>query len=121
MLQQIHDLGVRTALDDFGTGHSSLVRLKEFPLSTLKIDGSFVQNVTTDEDAGSIVSGVIALGHALGLTVVAEGVEHERQLSLLRHLGCDLAQGYLFARPLTGEDATTLLAEHRRLGHGFAA
>jgi len=121
MLKQINDLGVRTALDDFGTGHSSLVRLKEFPLSTLKIDGSFVQNVTTDEDSGSIVSGVIALGHALGLRVVAEGVEHERQLSLLRHLGCDLAQGYLFARPLTSEAATDLLNEHRRLGQGFAA
>jgi diguanylate cyclase (GGDEF)-like protein/PAS domain S-box-containing protein len=121
MLKQINDLGVRTALDDFGTGHSSLVRLKEFPLDTLKIDGSFVQNVTTDEDAGSIVSGVIALGHALGLTVVAEGVEHERQLSLLRALGCDLAQGYLFARPLTAAAATTLLSEHRRLGYGFAA
>lgn len=121
MLRQIRELGVRTALDDFGTGHSSLVRLKEFPLSTLKIDGSFVQSVTTDEDSGSIVSGVIALGHALGLTVVAEGVEHERQLSLLRHLGCDLAQGYLFARPLTEEAATSLLADQRRLGHGFAA
>ncbi len=121
ILKQINDLGVRTALDDFGTGHSSLVRLKEFPLNTLKIDGSFVHNVTTDEDAGSIVSGVIALGHALGLRVVAEGVEHERQLSLLRHLGCDLAQGYLFARPLTADAATTLLSEHRRLGQGFAA
>jgi len=121
ILRQINDLGVRTALDDFGTGHSSLVRLKEFPLNTLKIDGSFVQNVTTDDDAGSIVSGVIALGHALGMTVVAEGVENERQLSLLRHLGCDLAQGYLFARPLTAADATTLLGEHRRLGQGYAA
>ena len=121
MLKRIRELGVRTALDDFGTGHSSLVRLKEFPLSTLKIDGSFVQNVTTDDDSGAIVSGVIALGHALGLTVVAEGVEHERQLSFLRHLGCDLAQGYLFARPLTAEAATALLAEHRRLGQGFAA
>lgn len=121
ILKQIRDLGVRTALDDFGTGHSSLVRLKEFPLNTLKIDGSFVRHVTTDEDAGSIVSGVIALGHALGLRVVAEGVEHERQLSLLRHLGCDLAQGFLFARPLTAEAATLLLSEHRRLGQGFAA
>ena len=121
ILSEIHRLGVRTALDDFGTGHSSLVRLKEFPLNTLKIDRSFVQHVTTDEDSASIVSGVIALGHALGLEVIAEGVEHERQLSLLRHLGCDLAQGYLFARPLTAEAATTLLAEHRRLGQGFAA
>jgi len=121
ILRRLRDLGVRTALDDFGTGHSSLVRLKEFPLSTLKIDGSFVQGVTADEDSGAIVSGVIALGHALGLTVVAEGVEYERQLSLLRHLGCDLAQGFLFAHPLTAEAATDLLNEHRRLGRGFAA
>jgi EAL domain-containing protein (putative c-di-GMP-specific phosphodiesterase class I) len=101
--------------------HSSLVRLKEFPLSTLKIDGSFVQSITTDEDSGAIVSGVIALGHAFGLTVVAEGVEYERQLSLLRHLGRDLAQGFLFAHPLTADAATDLLNEHRRLGRGFAA
>lgn len=83
---------MRTALDDFGTVHSSLVRLKESPLTTLKIDGSFVQNVTTNEDSGAIVSGVIALGHALGLTVGAEGVEQKRQFSLLRHLGYDLAK-----------------------------
>ena len=92
ILKKLRELGVRTALDDFGTVHSSLVRLKESPLTTLKIDGSFVQNVTTNEDSGAIVSGVIALGHALGLTVGAEGVEQKRQFSLLRHLGYDLAK-----------------------------
>ena len=121
VLSELHRIGVRTALDDFGTGHSSLVRLKEFPLTTLKIDGSFVQSVNTDEDSGAIVSGVIALGHALGLTVVAEGVEHKRQLALLRALGCDLVQGYLFARPLTSEDATELLRHGLKLGEDFAA
>ena len=80
-----------------------------------------MQSVNTDEDSGAIVSGVIALGHALGLTVVAEGVEHKRQLALLRALGCDLVQGYLFARPLTSEDATELLRHGLKLGEDFAA
>ena len=121
VLRDLRELGVRTALDDFGTGHSSLIRLKEFPLHTLKVDGSFVEHMTVDDDSAAIVGGVIALGHALGLTVVAEGVEHERQLKLLRSLGCDLAQGVLFARPMPAIDVTELLSEGRLLSYKFAA
>ena len=121
ILRDLHQLGVRTALDDFGTGHSSLVRLKAFPLHTLKIDASFVDHMTFNDESAAIVGGVIALGHALGLTVLAEGVEHERQLKLLRSLGCDVAQGYLFAHPLPADEVTTLLAEQRLLTYRFAA
>ena len=120
-LRELRELGVRTALDDFGTGHSSLVRLKEFPLHSLKIDASFVEHMTLDEDSAAIVGGVIALGHALGLTVIAEGVEHERQLKLLRSLGCDLAQGFLFARPMPATELTELLSRGRLLNYQFAA
>lgn len=109
VLHELHAQGVESVIDDFGTGHSSLSRLKELPVSTLKIDRSFVAGVTENEDDRAIVVAVIALAHALGLEVVAEGVETEAQLETLRTFGCDLLQGYLFAQPLPAEAASALL------------
>ena len=110
-LHELRDLGVSTAVDDFGTGHSSLTRPQEFPVSALKIDKSFVKNVYRDGDGRAIVSGVIALGHALDMTVVAEGVETRAQLDALRALGCDVGQGFLFSRPVPAEACELMLRE----------
>jgi diguanylate cyclase (GGDEF)-like protein/PAS domain S-box-containing protein len=107
-------LGVALHIDDFGTGYSSLSYLDRFPIDAVKIDRSLVSRIGPDGAGGEIVRTVITLAHDLGMTVVAEGVETEAQLRHLRLLGCDFAQGYLLARPLTPVDAATLLAEARR-------
>jgi diguanylate cyclase (GGDEF)-like protein/PAS domain S-box-containing protein len=99
-LAQLHRLGVTVALDDFGTGYASLTHLKQFPVDQLKIDQTFVQGIGVDPDDAAIVRAVINLGHSLGKEIVAEGIETEAQLDFLRLHGCDLGQGYLFARPL---------------------
>ncbi|MEI7593597.1 MAG: EAL domain-containing protein [Actinomycetes bacterium] len=99
MLQALRALGVGLAIDDFGTGHSSLSNLKRFPVDVLKIDRAFVDGLGTDADDSAIVTAIIGLGRALGLTEVAEGVETASQLAELRRLGCGKAQGYMFARP----------------------
>jgi len=99
-LQDLKDLGVRLAVDDFGTGYSSLSYLSRFPLDIIKIDKSFIDNVDTREGA-AIVRAVVDLSHTLGLSIIAEGVEESDQAISLEGLGCEMAQGYLFARPLT--------------------
>lgn len=97
-LRRLRELGVRLALDDFGMGYSNLSRLRELPLDRLKIDGSFVRAL---EGSGTVlVAGIIELGHALGMTVLAEWVETEEQAAMLRELGCEQAQGFLFGRPV---------------------
>ncbi|OIQ79317.1 phytochrome-like protein cph2 [mine drainage metagenome] len=115
LLGRLAALGVRTALDDFGTGYSSLAHLKRLPIGSLKIDQSFVHDLTIDADDAAIARLVIALGHDLGQRVVAEGVETAAQLQFLRRHGCDAMQGFLFSRPLPADDFAELLRSGRRL------
>jgi diguanylate cyclase (GGDEF)-like protein/PAS domain S-box-containing protein len=110
-LRNLKGLGISFAIDDFGMGYSCLYYLKRMPVDSLKIDQTFIAGLGEDPGDEAIVSGVISLGHALGLKVVAEGVETEEQLARLREMGCDLAQGYHFAKPLPSEDAEKLLVE----------
>lgn len=95
--------GIRLSIDDFGTGYSSLSQLHRLPFTELKIDQSFVSNMTDDKEAKAIVKTCIILGHELNMTIVAEGVETEDQLDSLREMGCDIAQGYLLSRPVTAD------------------
>ena len=111
LLHELHRMGVRLAIDDFGTGYSSLSALQQFPISTLKIDQSFVQNATKDHDQATIVALIIDMGHSLKLDVVAEGVESEEQLRFLRALKCDYAQGLLFGRAMAADDFRDLVVD----------
>jgi predicted signal transduction protein with EAL and GGDEF domain len=117
VLQRLHELGVRLSIDDFGTGYSSMVHLRRLPVDELKIDRSFVLGMTTMTQDAVLVRTAIDLGHNLGLTVVAEGVEQLEHVDALRDLGCDVAQGYHFARPMS-EDAVTELLEQAALVSG---
>jgi diguanylate cyclase (GGDEF)-like protein len=101
-LEQLQEMGVGLGIDDFGTGYSSLSYLKRLPVTSLKVDRSFVAGLATDPADREIVTAIIRLGHALGLTTIAEGVEVIEQFELLRELGCDQAQGYLLGRPAAG-------------------
>jgi EAL domain-containing protein (putative c-di-GMP-specific phosphodiesterase class I) len=111
-LRQLRGAGVETAIDDFGTGYSSLAYLQALPVSELKIDKAFVIGMGADGNGkATIVRSTNDLGHNLGLTVVAEGVEDERTLELLARYGCDAAQGYHIARPMSGPDLGRWLTE----------
>jgi EAL domain-containing protein (putative c-di-GMP-specific phosphodiesterase class I) len=109
MLSELRSVGVRLSIDDFGTGYSSLSRLQRLPVDCLKIDRSFICKMDEDRDSQEIVRMIIAMAHALGIKVVAEGTETEMQSSTLRRLGCEMAQGYLFSRPAPAEVITDLL------------
>ena len=114
-LRDLKDLGVALAIDDFGTGFSSLSYLSRFPLDRLKLDQSFVRGLGVDQSAEAIAAAVLTLGHSLGLRVIAEGVETPDQLRILRALGCDEMQGFLFSKPLSLEDFAGCLAAGRCL------
>jgi len=103
MLGELRQLGVQTSIDDFGTGYSSLSYLRRFPVNRLKIDRSFIIDVTTNPEDAAIVRTIITLGHNLGLRVVAEGVETQAQLEFLHHNDCDEVQGYWFSKPVPAE------------------
>jgi diguanylate cyclase (GGDEF)-like protein/PAS domain S-box-containing protein len=116
-IEKLHELklmGIRVAIDDFGTGYSSLNYLKRFPIDTLKIDKSFVADVCKDPHDTAIVRAIITLGHALDLTVIAEGVETQEQLQYLSSLDCDVVQGFLFSKSLSKAAFEELLVEQRR-------
>jgi EAL domain-containing protein (putative c-di-GMP-specific phosphodiesterase class I) len=103
VLAELRGLGVCLAIDDFGTGYSSLAQLQRLTLDTLKIDRSFVTDLGVSKDAEAIVTSIIAMAHAVDLTVVAEGVENVRQLDILRQLACDQAQGFYLGKPVSAK------------------
>jgi diguanylate cyclase (GGDEF)-like protein len=120
ILDRLHDMGEKMSIDDFGTGYSSLAHLQRLPVDEIKIDRSFVTNLTVASDDDVIVRSTIDLAHNLGLSVVAEGVEDENVLEMLAVRDCDAAQGYFFSRPGTADDLTRWLTEspYRTPGRG---
>jgi EAL domain-containing protein (putative c-di-GMP-specific phosphodiesterase class I) len=103
-VERLKRLGVRLSIDDFGTGYSSLSYLKRFDVDKLKVDQSFVRDLTSNPNDAAIVQAIIQMGHSLNLRVIAEGVEDAEVLDRLRTLGCDEVQGYHFAKPMTAEE-----------------
>jgi PAS domain S-box-containing protein len=112
VLAQLKALGVRLSIDDFGTGYSSLSRLRRIPVDTLKIDRAFISNMDRDRENREIVRAIILLAHNLGLKVVAEGTETEEHINLLKEFNCEMAQGYLYSRPIDAEGMSKLLARN---------
>jgi PAS domain S-box-containing protein len=113
VLSELKGLGVRLDIDDFGTGYSSLSRLQGFPVDTLKIDRAFISRIDTDPATHEIVRLIVMLAHGLRLKVVAEGVETQAQVDLLKDIGCELAQGYLYSKPVAAETIELLLRTNR--------
>lgn len=108
-IDELHTMGIKIAIDDFGTGYSSLSYLSEFPATLLKIDKAFIDKLLTGEKSKQYVAGIISLGHIMGFDVISEGVEENEQLDILRNIGCDLIQGFVWGRPLLPEDAEKLI------------
>jgi EAL domain-containing protein (putative c-di-GMP-specific phosphodiesterase class I) len=109
ILNELTDMGIKTSIDDFGTGYSSLGSLKQFPIDTIKIDRSFVKEITLDPNVETIVKAIIAMAHSLHMKVVAEGVETKEQQDFLQSNNCDELQGYLFSPPVPENEFITLL------------
>jgi EAL domain-containing protein (putative c-di-GMP-specific phosphodiesterase class I) len=109
ILRRLREMGVTLAMDDFGTGYSSLSNLKRLPLHTIKIDRSFIDDIAVDDDNREITRTIVNLGHGLRHRVIAEGVETEEQLALVRECGCDEVQGDLLSKPLSAADLDRLL------------
>ena len=112
-LNDLHDLGIELAMDDFGTGYSSLSYLRAYSFNILKIDRSFVNNITKDSANKELVNAIIAMAHALGMKVIAEGVETQEQFDYLKNQECDFAQGYLFSKPIALDDICALLQSQK--------
>ena len=110
MLSKLRGEGVRVWLDDFGTGFSGLSHLRRVPVDGVKIDRSFISDVTRDPDDLALTTAIIAMAHSLGITVVAEGIEDEQQYALLKQRNCDLGQGYWFGRPVAAREFAKLIA-----------
>jgi EAL domain-containing protein (putative c-di-GMP-specific phosphodiesterase class I) len=115
LLTRLRMKGFQLSIDDFGTGFSSMVQLVRLPFSEIKVDRSFVLRSQESKEARSVIKSIVDLGHSLGLTVTAEGVEDLETLNDLNSLGCDLAQGYFIARPMWGEDAVRWTAQRKTL------
>ena len=115
LLKRFRELGVDISIDDFGTGHSSLAYLKQLPITKLKIDQSFVQNLEQSREDRAIARTIIELGRGLGLKVLAEGVETDAQRDFIYSSGCELMQGYLFSKPLNAQEMETLLKNQNQM------
>ncbi|MBU3002026.1 EAL domain-containing protein [Paraglaciecola arctica] len=115
MMQRLRERGIHLALDDFGTGYSSLAYLKRFPINTLKIDKAFIDDIAKSAEDRHMTQAIITIAHNLGLKVVAEGVENENQLSILRRYECEMLQGYLYSKPLNAARFERLLKENHQL------
>jgi diguanylate cyclase (GGDEF)-like protein len=113
IMRELHKEGIRISIDDFGTGYSSLNHLKRFPISTVKVDRSFVRDLTTDPDDAAIVGAIISMAHGMGMRIIAEGVETEQQLEYLRRLRCDEVQGFLFSKALPEDEIEELLKQDK--------
>jgi EAL domain-containing protein (putative c-di-GMP-specific phosphodiesterase class I) len=109
ILHDLKSIGVKLAIDDFGTGYSSMAYLKDFPVDRLKIDKTFVDDLEDAPTKAAILKAIVALGHSLGLKVIAEGVETAYQQAFLHGIGCDELQGYYFSKPLSAEAFEALL------------
>ena len=116
-LLSFRDAGIQVSLDDFGTGYSSLAYLKKFHIDYLKIDKSFVGNLTPDSSDKVLCEAIIVMAHKLGMKVIAEGIETEQQRQLLTESGCDYGQGYLFSKPLPAAAIEQLLLQHHSPAH----
>jgi EAL domain-containing protein (putative c-di-GMP-specific phosphodiesterase class I) len=116
-LERLHQLGVHLALDDFGTGYSSLSYLRQYPIGTVKIDRTFLEEVLQNPASATLVETIIVMAHALGKRVVAEGIETAEQLEFLRERRCDIAQGFYLARPLSAQVVTELLRARAQSGN----
>jgi EAL domain-containing protein (putative c-di-GMP-specific phosphodiesterase class I) len=115
-LRRLKDLGIRVAIDDFGTGYSSLAYLKRFPIDSVKVDRSFVEDIPQDVDSMAIVQAIISMAHSLRLKVVAEGVETEAQVSFLRGEGCDEIQGHYFSAACSASEISGIMRKTLRRG-----
>jgi EAL domain-containing protein (putative c-di-GMP-specific phosphodiesterase class I) len=118
ILGELKALGVRLSIDDFGTGYSSLCRLQRFPVDVLKIDRAFVSEMDRDLETHEIVRIIVMLAQNLGMKVVAEGIERPEQMAMLKHMGCEVGQGYLFSKPVAAEGIEKLLGASSAISAG---
>ena len=115
-MEQIRALGCTLSIDDFGTGYSSLAYLKRFPADIVKVDRSFVRDITTDSEDAALIQGIIAMTHGLGRKIIADGVETEAQVEFIHNLDCAYAQGHFYSKPLPPEDIPDFMGVYLQPG-----